>query len=69
MVAELWLKVNADMVAKRARKWSMKDYRRLVELAGSDSLEMIAIQMKRPAKTILKVAKRLGVSIRSKNTT
>ena len=49
------------------RTWSFKHDRRVMELAkASKSLEDVAKAMDRPPDSILKAAKRLGVSLKSK---
>jgi hypothetical protein len=44
--------------------WSMKEDRKLIELAKTATLEAIAKQMQRPPKSILKRAKTLGLKIK-----
>jgi hypothetical protein len=44
-------------------RWSMKDERRLIELAKSLPVEIICIRLKRKPDSILKAALRLGVSV------
>ncbi|THD70046.1 MAG: hypothetical protein E7813_09470 [Bradyrhizobium sp.] len=47
------------------RRWSYKEDRRLLALAAeSRSLEVISDQLKRPAETVLTIARRLGVTIK-----
>ena len=42
--------------------WSMKADRELIELAKTETLEAIADQFKLPPKSILKKAKKLGLT-------
>jgi hypothetical protein len=44
--------------------WSMKADRELIELAKTKTLEAIADQIQRPPATILRAAKRLGLSVK-----
>jgi hypothetical protein len=47
--------------------WSFAEQRKLIELAAaSEDLETIVRIMKRPAKTVLKIAKQLGVKVKSR---
>ena len=52
-------------LGKRAN-WSMKTDRELIELAKKETLEAIADQFQRPPKSILKKAKKLGLTIKRK---
>jgi hypothetical protein len=48
--------------------WSFRDQRQLIELAAaSKSPETIAWRLKRPAKSVLKIARQLGVSVKSRS--
>jgi hypothetical protein len=54
-------------MAKRIRRsgmWSMKADRELMLLSKTQTLEVIADQLQRPPATILRAAKRLGLSIK-----
>jgi len=54
-------------MAKRIRRsgmWSMKADRELIVLSKTHTLEAIADQLQRPPATILRAAKRLGLSIK-----
>jgi hypothetical protein len=54
------------MAALMKRHWAFADDRRLMKLAASSrSLEAVAKQMNRDPLTIAKMAKRLGVSLKS----
>jgi DNA-binding Lrp family transcriptional regulator len=45
-------------------QWSFKEQRQLMKLAAaSQSLEIIADRLQRPAETVLRMARRLGVSV------
>jgi hypothetical protein len=46
--------------------WSMKADRELIELAKTKTLEAIADEFKLPPKSILKKAKKLGLTIKRK---
>jgi hypothetical protein len=46
--------------------WAMKEDRKLIELAKTKTLEAIADQFRRPPKSILKKAAKLGLTIRRK---
>jgi hypothetical protein len=46
--------------------WSMKKDRQLVELAGTNLIEKIAYKMDTSPSQIIKVARRLGGSLRPK---
>jgi hypothetical protein len=48
---------------RRGGAWSMKGDRELTMLSKTHALEAIADQLQRPPATILKAAKRLGLSI------
>jgi hypothetical protein len=55
------------MARKQTRgRWSLKSDRELIELAKSQSLEVIADQLQRTPDTVLKKAARLGLSIERK---
>jgi hypothetical protein len=57
---------EAIVTARRKRGWSYKDDRRLIQLAASlKSLEAVAGEMRRSRKNILRMAKRLGVFLKS----
>jgi hypothetical protein len=49
---------------KRGGMWSMKADRELIALSKTKTLEAIADQIQRPPATILRAAKRLGLSIK-----
>jgi hypothetical protein len=49
--------------------WSMKADRELIELAKTKALEAIADEFKLPPKSILKKAKKLGLTIKRKGKT
>ena len=49
--------------------WSMKADRELIELAKTETLEAIADHLKLPPKSILKKAKKLGLTIKRKGKT
>jgi hypothetical protein len=49
--------------------WSMKADRELIELAKTETLEAIAEQFRLPPKSILKKAKKLGLTIKRKGKT
>jgi hypothetical protein len=44
--------------------WSMKADRELIALSKTKTLEAIADQIQRPPATILRAAKRLGLSVK-----
>jgi hypothetical protein len=47
--------------------WSFAEQRKLIELAAaSEDLETIAAHLKRPTASVLKVARRLGLKIKSR---
>ena len=53
-------------MAKTKRRWSFAEDRRLIELAGSaKALEAIARQMGRSPDSVAKMARRLGLSLKS----
>jgi hypothetical protein len=57
---------EAVVTARRKRGWSFKDDRRLVQLATSlKSRDAVAAEMSRSPKNIQRMAKRLGVSLKS----
>jgi hypothetical protein len=49
---------------RRIGLWSMKADRELMDLAKTHTLEAIVEQLQRPPATILRAAKRLGLSIK-----
>jgi hypothetical protein len=49
---------------KRGSMWSMRQDRELIALSKTKNLEAIADQLQRPPATILRAAKRLGLSIK-----
>jgi len=51
-------------IIRRGRMWSMKADRELMALSKTQTLEAIADQLQRPPATILRAAKRLGLSIK-----
>jgi hypothetical protein len=54
-------------MAKRIRRggaWSMRQDRELIVLSKTHTLEALADHFERPPATILRAAKRLGLSIR-----
>jgi IS30 family transposase len=54
------------MATPMKRHWSFADDRHLMQLAASSkSLEEVAKQMNRDPATVAKIAKRLGVSLKS----
>jgi hypothetical protein len=56
------------MAAPMKRHWAFADDRRLMKLAASSkSLEAVAKQMNRKPPAVAKIAKRLGVSLKSSN--
>jgi hypothetical protein len=46
--------------------WAMRHDRELIALSKTKTLEAIAVQLQRPRTTILRAAKRLGLSIKRK---
>ena len=44
--------------------WAMKEDRKLIELAKTKTLEAIAHHFQRQPKSVLRAAKRLGLSIK-----
>jgi len=55
--------------AKQKRRWSFEEDRRLMELAGSSkSLKAIAEQLGRSPDSVAKMARRLGLSLKSGRT-
>jgi hypothetical protein len=61
-----WKRIDSVMVR---RPWSFKEDRRLMELAKSSvSLEEAAKQLGRSPDAIKRMALRLGLSLKSKNT-
>jgi hypothetical protein len=55
------------MTGKPRGSWSFKEQRQLMGLvAASKSLETIARNLKRPAKSVLRMARQLGVSVKSR---
>jgi hypothetical protein len=58
---------EGNIMAKTIRRiglWSMKADRELIALSKTKTLEAIADQIQRPPATILRAAKRLGLSIK-----
>ena len=54
------------MAQKQKTRWSYAEDRRLIQLAASSkSLEAIADEMMRTAGNVARIAKRLGVSLKS----
>jgi hypothetical protein len=49
--------------------WSMKADRKLIELAKTETLEVIADQFQLPPRSILKKAAKLGLTIKRKGKT
>jgi hypothetical protein len=49
---------------RRNGQWSMKADRELMSLAKTHKLDAIADQLQRPPATILRAAKRLGLSVK-----
>jgi hypothetical protein len=48
-------------------QWSYKDQRKLMELAAaSEDLETIAASLKRSAEAILRMARQLGIKVKSR---
>jgi hypothetical protein len=48
-------------------QWSFADQRQLIELAAaSNSLETIVHRMRRPAESVARMAKQLGVTVKSR---
>jgi hypothetical protein len=56
--------VECAMAKKLIRMWSMKSDRELMALSKTKTLEAIVEQLQRPPATILRAAKRLGLSIK-----
>jgi hypothetical protein len=60
-------RAEGHIMAKTIRlgsMWSMKSDRKLIVLSKTKTLEAIADQLQRPPATILRAAKRLGLSIK-----
>jgi hypothetical protein len=49
---------------RRAGHWTMKSERELIALSKTKTLEALVDHFKRPPATILRAAKRLGLSIK-----
>jgi hypothetical protein len=61
---EMALKVRE--IATARGRWSFAEWRQLTELAASsDSLDTIAKKLNRPPATVMVMAKRLGISLKS----
>jgi hypothetical protein len=59
---------GGDIMAKKPTQhsWAMRTDRELIALSKTKTLEAIADQLQRPPGTILRAAKRLGLSIERK---
>jgi hypothetical protein len=51
-------------IIRRAGHWTMKSERELIALSKSKTLEALVEHFHRPPATVLKAAKRLGLSIK-----
>jgi len=51
---------------RRSGHWSMKEDRELIALSKTKTLEALADHFRRPAASILRAAKRLGLSIKQR---
>jgi hypothetical protein len=58
---------SETVMARKARtRWSFAEDRRLIQLAASlKSLEAVAAELKRTPESVVRTAKKLGVSLKS----